>query len=162
MTSNEIITITKPGAGLTKAAALRVRTEEIRNRIQSLGAGWFNMRLPETHVLPYVVRPNETIQGIVYGRYKQDGGKVIGRGALVSTDRRVLLIDKKPLFVKNEEIAYGAISGVTYSRVGIMGMVTLHSKMGDVKLRTFNQKCAKSLVEAVEVQIFKAMEARND
>lgn len=150
------ITATKPDA--ENIAALRVRSLEINERIKSLGADRFDMLLPETHALPYVIHPHETILGIVYGRYKQDGGSVIGRGALIATDSRAMLIDKKPLFVRSDEVAYGAVSGVTYGRIGIMGVVTLHSKIGDIRLRTFNQKCAKSFVEAVEAQIFNATE----
>ena len=120
------------------------------------------MILPETKTLPFVIHPDEQILGIVYGRYKQsDNGEHVSRGALVATNHRLLLINKKPLFVKCEEISYRVINGITYSRVAIAGTVTLHTRMGDISLRTFNQRCAQNFVEAIEAGIFKDRDEEN-
>jgi hypothetical protein len=72
----------------------------------------------------------------------------------VATDDRLLLLDQKPLFVHSDEIIYDAISGVTYERVGFISTITVHTKAGDLKIRTYNKKCARSFVLAVEEQIY--------
>lgn len=128
---------------------------ELESQLHDLGAVAYDLWLPETHVLPLVIHPNEQIKGIVYGKYTQTNGAQVGRGALVATDRRVILLDKKPLFVRCDEITYYAISAVTYTKVGFAGTVTLHTRLGDIRIRTFNHKCAYHFVEAVEAGIFK-------
>jgi hypothetical protein len=136
------------------ASISRFDTAQLKNHLRSLGAGTYNLLLPETRAILYVLQPGEQILGIVYGRYKQDNGRLVGRGALIATDGRVLLLDKKPMFIKRDEIVYEAISGITYGRVGIIGTIVLHTKIGDIKLRTFNKKCSLPFVEAVENNIY--------
>jgi hypothetical protein len=129
----------------------------IRKRIKELGANSYNMMLPETRVLPFVLHPEEKINGIVYGRYSQDaisGEKIIGRGTLVATTKRVLLIDRKPLFSKNNEISYGVISGISSSEVALVINMTLYTRVGNINLRTYNPKCAHKFVEAIEDKVF--------
>lgn len=130
-----------------------IHVDRIQHDLKYLGADRYDLALPETHALPYIIHPNEQILGIVYGRYVENNGALVGRGALVATDKRVLLVDKKPVLVKCDEITYRVVSGVTYSRVGPTGNVTLHTRVGEVRIRTFNQRCAKSFVEAVEAKV---------
>lgn len=132
------------------------RVDQVVHQLKGLGASAYDLRLPESHILPYIVRPDEWIIGIIFGKYKQAGEGRFGRGALVATDRRVILLDKKPLFVKCDELMYRAISGVAYSRSGLMGTVILHSRTGDIQMRTYNQLCAKSFIESVESKLFAA------
>jgi hypothetical protein len=137
----------------TQAHKLRIE-QELRN----VGAVKINMLLPETHELPNVIHPEEHILGIVYGRYKK--GKVgtvptVGRGALIATDHRILFLDKKPLFVRCDEIAYEIVSGISYAKVAIAGTVALRTREGEVHIRTFNQKCAEQFVAALEDAIFR-------
>jgi len=145
---------------------LKIHTSQIRRQLRKLGAVQYDLILPETNALPLVIQPNEIIEGIVYGRYKQDSPDsshiTIGRGALIATDRRVLLIDRKPLFMKCSEISHRVINAVSYSRVGFMGTVTLHTKIGDIRVRTFNQNCAHCFVEAVENDLLTPKEQSYD
>lgn len=124
------------------------------------GADTYDFLVPETHNLPLIIHPNEHIVGVVYGRYKQNmqgKGVQIGRGMLIATDGRLLLLDKKPLFLKCEEVAYEVVSGVSFSRVGPIGTVTLFTRMGDMNMRTFNRTCAENFVEAIEGRIFNGL-----
>lgn len=131
-----------------------LHAKKIDEDIRRLGAAVYDLWLPETQIMPYIVHPNEEILGLVYGRYQQVEGDVIGRGVLIATPDRVLLIDKKPLFTKVAEIAYRVISAVTYSKVLFIGNVTIHTRMGKINVRTLNQKCAYNFVEAIEDRLF--------
>lgn len=132
------------------------RTAELGKALRHLGADAYDFLVPETAVLIKVIRTDEQILGIVYGRYKQKSadGIFIGRGALIATDKRILLLDKKPLYLNTDEIAYYVVSGVDYTRVGPVGTVVLHTRVGDIQVRTFNRKCAESFVSSVESMIF--------
>lgn len=128
--------------------------KQIDVTIRRLGAVRYNFLLPETHYLATLIRLNETITGIVYGRYTHDEGAAVGRGALIATDQRVLLLDKKPLFMHCDEISYKVISAITYSKSLVAGTIAVHTRMGDISLRTFNRNCAKHFVKAIEDRIF--------
>jgi hypothetical protein len=138
---------------------LRARWQELKSDVRHMGADSYDILLPETRMLAVAIDLDEKVEGIVYGRYKQQSNHSIGRGALIATDRRILLIDRKPVYVKCDEIGYMAVSGVSYVRVGVMGTVTLHTRLGDINLRTFNKKCAEGFVKAVEQEVFNRKQA---
>jgi len=64
---------------------------------------------PEVRELRNILTPDEQIIGAVNGSYEH------GFAMLVATDHRVLLIDKKPLFLSLEDLRYDMISEVNYS-----------------------------------------------
>lgn len=126
-------------------------------RLREIGAVQYDLWLPEIKELDTVLHPDEELMGIVFGRYKQQQlgrGVLIGRGALVATNQRIMLIDKKPMFVRCDEISAVVVSAVTYAKVGPAGTVTLHTRLGDISVRTFNERCAHNFVEAIEAIIF--------
>ena len=137
---------------------LKIHSDQLRERLRDLGADSYDLILPETKTLPLVIQPEEELEGIVYGRYVLDetsGKHSVGRGMLVATDKRVLLIDHKPMFIKSSEIVYGVVSAIAYSKAGLAGTITLHTRLGNVNLRTFNQRCADGFMKAVEKHIFR-------
>lgn len=135
---------------------LQSRRQEIEQSIRALGADSFDVLLPETRMLPVVTDSNETIEGIVYGRYQKEDDMtlLVGRGALVATNRRVLLIDRKFLYMRYDEIEFEVISGISFASVWPMTTVTLRTRQGDIKLRTFNRQCAENFVAAIEERLF--------
>lgn len=86
----------------------------------------------------------EHIMGVVRGHH-QDGYVM-----LLATDRRVVFVDKKPLFAKQDELTYDVVSGVSMSTAGFGSTVTLHTKVKDYTIRTFNEKCAAGFVSYIE------------
>jgi hypothetical protein len=141
-------------SGQTQAADgfMRNHRARIEKDLRNLGADAYDEWLPETHLLPEIIHPDEVVQGIVYGKYTYYAidQPASGRGVLVVTNQRVLHIDRKPLFTKIGEISFQSVSAVSYSKVGLGGTVILHTRLGTFKIRTFNQKCARSFVAAVE------------
>ena len=135
---------------------------QIDKVIRSLGADSYDRILPETHALPLVIQPKETIEGLVYGRYEYESptGIDIGRGVLVATDERVLLLDKKPMFTRCDELPYRIISGITHSNVWFTSNVVLHTRTGDIHLRTFNTPCARNFTHAIEIELSNRDERR--
>ncbi len=81
----------------------------IEARMSQLGfkaTRWFKAEVRE---LQHVLMDNEKIITMVQGRYF--GGYAL----LVATDRRLLLIDKKALFLNVEDIRYDMISEIDFS-----------------------------------------------
>ena len=130
----------------------REATQQVRLSLRKRGAVAYDMWLPETNYLPHLLHRNEHIMGSVFGRYNLTRDNSIGRGALVATDQRVLFLDKKPMFLQVDELSFPVIGGVTFSSVFIMGFVTLHTRLGDFRLRTFNIKNAANFVDYIETK----------
>jgi len=132
------------------------RAARIRQDITRLGANLYDLLLPETRILPSLVHADEEICGLLYGQYVWSNGSPAppsGRGVLVATDKRVLLIDKKPLFVRCDEISYGSVSGVSYSRTWMAETVLLHTRMGDIRMQSYNGTCANNFVAYIEDKV---------
>ena len=131
----------KPGESVSKAVLNHVK-DELRLR----GANAYNMWLPETQYLPHILHKDEHIMGSVFGKYKE------GRGALIATDQRILVLDKKPGFMHCDELTFMIIGGVTYTRGLLFGYVILHTRLGDFSFRTFNLKNAANFVDYIETK----------
>ena len=131
---------------------------DLELKLKGLGANWYDLMLPETKSLEHILRPDEEILGIVYGRYFVEGKNLTSRGLMVATDKRVFVLNTKPFFKQNDEISYFVISGVNYTRVVFSGTVTLHTRTGDVNMRTFNDACAQNFVKAIESKIITAIQ----
>lgn len=131
-----------------------LRKAEVLVALRLLGANEYDLLLPETRCLHQIIENHETLLGAIYGRYTRDNGKLVGRGLLVVTDKRILFIDKKPLFLKYEDINFQVVSGVQYSRAIIGETVTLETRLGNIKIRTFNDKCARQFTTVVEDMLY--------
>jgi hypothetical protein len=116
----------------------------IKRELSALGVTKYGLLKQESRYLPNLIHPSEQLGGVVYGRH-EDGSVM-----LVATDRRVIYVDKKPLFVNEDEITYDVVSGVSFSHVGVGSTVTLHTRIKDYRIRTLNQKCAKRFIAYIE------------
>jgi len=128
----------------------------VKSELRKRGAVAYNMWLPETRFLPHLLHKDEHIMGSVYGKYKN------GRGVLIATDQRVLFLDKKPLFMHVDELTYMIIGGVTFTRTLVIGYVTVHSRLGDYTLRTFNIKNAANFVDYIETKCLQQAEPKEE
>lgn len=86
-----------------------VSLKDVEEKLAAVGMHNKVWGLPEVRELRNILTPDEQIIGAVNGSY------VHGFAMLVATDHRVLLIDKKPLFLSLEDLRYDMISEVTYS-----------------------------------------------
>lgn len=136
---------------------LRDHAQKIKASISSLGADEYDLMLPETHVLPLIIQPDERIEGIIYGHYLQETPKepVRGRGVLVATDKRIMLIDHKPLYLKNAEYPYEVVSTISLNSGALAHTITLGTRVGNVSIRTRNRRSATIFISALEKHLIK-------
>lgn len=116
----------------------------VRHRLAELGLSRFALRRRESRYLPQIIAIGEKIGGAVYGKHND------GLAMLVATDKRIIFLDKKPLFVNEEEINYNVVSGVSMSNVGLLSIVTLNTRVKDYSMKTFNQKSAHNFIKYIE------------
>lgn len=110
--------------------------QALQTRLGQLGIGWWGIHRSETKHLNKLLHPNESVGGAICGSNKS------GNVMLVATDRRVIFIDRKPFFSKAEDISYEAIGGITFEWMGFTGLVILHTKLGDIKIKTYGRTSA--------------------
>lgn len=120
--------------------------ERVLQELRNLGASRSAMQSGESRYLPELIHKNESLGGVVYGHHKD------GFAMLVATNRRVIFLDKKPMFFNEDEISYDVISGVNFSHVGFGSTVILHSRIKDYALKTLNRKCAEEFVGYIETR----------
>ncbi len=116
----------------------------VENELRELGSTRRGLWRLSSRYLPHIIHPDERLGGVIYGRC--DEGSVM----LVATDKRVIFLDKKPLFINTDEITYDVVSGITSSRVGLVSTVVLHTRVRDYRIRTFNHDCARQFVAFIE------------
>ena len=86
-----------------------VTEDYIADQLRAINVDFHLWGKAEIRELQHILVPNERIMHCVKGRY--EGGFAV----LVATDRRLLLIDKKPFFLTLEDVRYDMISEIDYS-----------------------------------------------
>jgi hypothetical protein len=136
--------VNKRGIDLPKTVDPIDHKKRIKKELRDLGLTGLGLLRLESRYLPHIIHPDEHIGGVVCG-YNDNGFAM-----LVATDRRIIFLDKKPLFVEEDEVNYKVVSGVKFSHAGIGSVVTLHTRIKDYAVRTLNQKTARNFVEYIE------------
>jgi hypothetical protein len=89
-----------------KEEAIMVHADEVTEQLRRIGRNHRFWNVAELRELPRILFENEQIKHVCNGRY--EGGFCL----LVTTDQRVLLIDKKPFYLTLEDIRYERITDV--------------------------------------------------
>jgi general stress protein 26 len=118
---------------------------KIRRELKKVGVTSYGLMKSESKFLYHSIGDNETILGVVYGKYS--GGSAF----LIATNLRIIFFDKKPFVNVMDEIAYRVVSGVTVDSAFIpYATVVLHTKMGDYSLKYVNQRCANIFAKVIQ------------
>lgn len=118
----------------------------IKRELRQLGMTRYGLWKLEARYLPRLIHPSERLKGVVYGHSDE------GSALLAATDRRVIYLDRKPFFVNQDEVTYDVVSGVSSSFAAGEGTVTLHTRVKDFVLRTFNHRAAERFVTYIEAR----------
>lgn len=86
-----------------------VSLEEVQNQLERINASFRFWGHAEMIELQHILIPGEQIQVCINGRY--EGGFAM----LCATDQRLLLIDKKPMYLTMEDVRYDMIAEVDFS-----------------------------------------------
>lgn len=98
----------------------------------------------EVRELPRIIVEGEMIQGLVSGRY--EGGFAL----LCTTSHRILIIDKKPLFLTVEDIRYDMISEVNYSHQLFDSSIHFSSFSKDLWFTSFKKQQLRRLTDFIQ------------
>lgn len=118
--------------------------ERVKKEMLAGGVTKFGLHRSEARFLPSVIHQDEKIGGVVTGWY--EGGTAM----LVATNRRVLFIDKKPMYTTKDEVTYDVVSGVRLD-VGVLATsVTLHTRIKDYMIKYASPVAARKFISYIE------------
>jgi hypothetical protein len=86
-----------------------VTLQYVEEQLKRIGSNFRFWGRPEIRELANILLPDEIIAGVANGRY--EGGFAL----LCVTNMRLLLIDRKPMFLTMEDIRFDMISEIDYS-----------------------------------------------
>lgn len=127
-----------------KIAVSAMHGERVKKELVKAGVTKYGLLKGEARHLPVLIKEDEHIHGVVYGR--TDNGSAM----IVATDKRVLYLDHRVLFSKSDELSYDVVSGVSHNEQAGYAGIVLHTRLGDFRLKFVNLTCAKRFVKYIE------------
>jgi hypothetical protein len=134
------------------------RLDQIKKQIQELKLTNTSSLLNRKEIgeLPEILAQNEIIDNIAQGTYNN------GLGILVSTNRRLLFIDKGILYgLKVEDFALDKISSIQYETGLLLGAIKIHASGNIAKIENIEKSIARSFSEFVRNKISQPKETTN-
>jgi hypothetical protein len=126
---------------------MMVTLKQVEDQLKSIGCNYRFWGRPEIRELANILMPGEKIAQCVNGRYEN------GYAPLCVTDHRLLLIDKKPMFLTLEDIRFDMISEIDYSTQLLGGTVRIQTPNRRLVFTAWNQARVRILLNYVQQRI---------
>lgn len=110
-----------------------VSLEEVERQLKVIETNFRFWGRSEMLELQHILIPGEQIQVCLNGRY--EGGFAM----LCATDQRLLLVDKKPLYLTMEDVRYDMVSEVDYSHRLVDATVRVCTPMKTLRFTTWRR-----------------------
>lgn len=123
-----------------------LRLAEIKNQIQSLELSGASNYLGKREIneLPNILAPTEIVDNLAQGTYNN------GQGILVSTNRRLIFVDKGMVYgLKVEDFPLDKITSITYETGLLLGSIKIHTSGNLAKIENVEKVVARSFSEFV-------------
>jgi hypothetical protein len=124
-----------------------VSLDHIEQQLKRIGCNFRFWGRPEIRELRNVLLEGEVIAQCVNGRY--EGGFAM----LVVTDHRLLLVDKKPMFLTLEDVRFDMIAEIDYNSRLLDGTVVLMTPNRKLVFTSWNQTRLRILLNYVQQRI---------
>lgn len=143
--------IKREGTAKREKMSLDAKKKRIRHELLKAGMPSYRLAKFNMHYLPKIIKDDEHIHGIVYGRHSEGSGLLnwVDR-AIVATDHRVISFNHKPGYTDNDQFTYDVINGVDASTAGPFTAITLDTRLGPVTVRFVRKKCAEIFIQYVK------------
>lgn len=129
-----------------------VQAQVIENQLKAIGADFRFWGHAERRELKSILVEGETIRHCLNGRY--EGGFAM----LCATDRRLLLIDKKLLYLSLEDVRYDMISEVDFSNRLVDASIRICTVNKTVSFTSFHNGTLRELTAFLQDKV---METRH-
>jgi len=125
------------------------KKKRVRRELVDAGATIYGLLKSESRYLPKVLHDSERIEAIIYGQHNASSVMI------VATDQRIVVLDKKPMAVRFDEVSYEVVSGIGLKIGFFFADVVLHTAITNFELRFVNMRCAEKFVKHIEAERLK-------
>lgn len=124
-----------------------VSLAEVENQLKQIGVTIRFWGKAEMRELQHILIPGEQIKACMNGRYAG------GFAMLCATDQRLLLIDKKPMYLTIEDIRYDMVVEVDFGYRLLDASVTVCTPNKTLSFTTFRQAELRTLTNFVQKRV---------
>jgi hypothetical protein len=129
--------------------------DRVKQQLKSIKADFQFLGRAELRELPKILFEDEFLQHVVFGRYTN------GFALLCATNQRVLLIDKKPLYLTLEDIRYDMISDMTFNHRLLDTSVMLGTVHKSITFTCYNQDRLRDMTTYVQKRVMDSRRQQN-
>jgi Bacterial PH domain len=124
-----------------------VSLDQVEDQLKKVGCNFRFWNRPEIRELCNILVPGEVIAQTTNGRYEN------GFALLVATNLRLLLIDKKPMFLTLEDIRFDMISEMDYSGQVFEGTVRIMTPNRKLVFTSWNQGRLRTILNYAQQRV---------
>lgn len=124
-----------------------VSKHEVEKQLRAIDAMPKFFGRPEVRELPRILFEGEIIRHMLVGRYEG------GWATLCATDRRILLVDKKPFYLTLEDIRYDMVSEVQYDHRLLDATVRLGTVHKTISFLSYSRDRLRDLTTYTQEQV---------
>lgn len=123
------------------------KKHNVKAQLRRIGADFKFWGKSEARELENVLFDDEVILHALNGRYNG------GLGLLCATDRRLLLLDKKPLFLTFEDMQYEMISEVDFTEQTICARLVLMTPAKVLEFKSYRIRKLRDLTQFIQQRV---------
>lgn len=123
------------------------KRSNVKAQLHHIGVDFRFWGRSEARELENILFDDEIILHAINGRYNG------GLGLLCATDRRLLLLDKKPLFLTFEDMQYEMISEVDYTEQTLCARLTLMTPAKALSFKSYRLKKLRNLTQFIQQRV---------
>ncbi len=124
-----------------------VSFNEVEEQLKKVGCNFRFWNRPEIKELTNILVPGEVVAQIANGRYEN------GYALLCVTNHRLLLIDKKPMFLTLEDLRFDMISEIDYSAQAIEGTITIMTPNRKLRFTGWNHARLRTILNYTQQRV---------
>ncbi len=124
-----------------------IHKHEIDAQLKRIGLVVKSWGAAEVRELANIMVPGEQIKGLINGWYEN------GFAMLVATDHRLLLVDKKPLYLAVEDLRYDMISEVDYSAGVLYAQLGINTVNKELDFKSLHHRRLRELTTFVQYEV---------
>jgi hypothetical protein len=135
------------GGKVRKGGKAMISLNQVEDQLKRVGCNFRFWCRPEIRELCKILMPGETIAQAVIGRYEN------GVALLCVTDHRLLLIDKKPMFLTLEDLRFDMISEIDYSSQVFDGTIRIMTPNRKLVFTAWNQPRLRNVLNYTQQRV---------
>jgi len=124
-----------------------VTIQEVERQLKAVGCNFRFFGRPEVRELAKILLPGERIAQATNGFY--EGGFAL----LVVTDDRLLLVDRKPMFLTIEDVRFDMIAEIDFNHRLLNATVNIHSTNKSLRFTSWNHQRLRTLVQHLQQRV---------